>query len=77
MTNVEFSIHHSPLKIDHRIFNIQKTIRSMAKKEKHLNAKQKAYAAKEEQKGKNVVNWIFGVLILLGVLYLVYSIYAG
>lgn len=48
----------------------------MAKKEKHLNAKQKAYAAKEEQKGKNVVKWIFGVLILLGAL-LVYSIYAG
>ena len=51
----------------------------MAKKEKakKLNAKQKAYAAKEEQKGRNVVNWIFGVLILLGVLYLVYSIYNG
>ncbi|MBR1448998.1 MAG: hypothetical protein IJ588_09700 [Prevotella sp.] len=51
----------------------------MAKKEKEkkLNAKQKAYAEKEEQKGRNVVNWIFGVLILLGVLYLVYSIYNG
>ena len=49
----------------------------MAKKEKRLNARQKAYAEKQEQKGRNVVNWIFGVLILLGVLYLVYSIYNG
>ena len=44
-------------------------------KTKKLNAKQQAYAQKEEQKGRNVVNWIFGVLILLGVLYLVFSIY--
>ena len=51
----------------------------MAKKgkEKNLSAKQKAYTAKEEQEGRNVVNWIFGVLIFLGVLYLVYSIYSG
>jgi len=51
----------------------------MAKKEneKRLNAKQKAYVAKEEQKGRNVVNWIFGVLILLGILYLVYAVYSS
>ena len=51
----------------------------MAKKqkEKQLNAKQQAYAKKEEQEGRKVVNWIFGVLILLGVLYLVYSVYNG
>lgn len=46
-------------------------------KTKKLNAKQMAYAQKEEQKGRNVVNWIFGILILLGILYLVYAIYAN
>ena len=46
-------------------------------KDKKMNAKQKAYAEKQEQKGRNVVNWIFAVLILLGAAYLVYSIYTS
>ena len=36
-------------------------------KEKHLNAKQKAYAEKQEKQGRNVVNWIFGILILFAI----------
>jgi len=39
---------------------------------KKLNAKREAYKKKQEQQGKNVVNWIFGVLVALAVLYLVY-----
>ena len=39
----------------------------MAKKEKKLNAKQKAFAKKQEQEGHKVINWIFGVLILLAI----------
>lgn len=31
-------------------------------------AKHKAYEKKEEEKGKNVVNWIFGILVFLAVL---------
>ena len=51
----------------------------MAKKskEKQLNARQKAYAKKEEKEGRKVVNWIFAVLILLSILYLVFSVYNG
>ena len=42
-----------------------------AKKE----AKKAAYAAKKEQEGRKVINWIFGILIALGVLYAIYSMY--
>lgn len=38
------------------------------------NAKKEAYAAKQEQEGRNVINWIFGILIALGVVYAIYSI---
>ena len=38
------------------------------------NAKKAAYAAKKEQEGRNVINWIFGILIALGVVYAIYSI---
>ena len=38
------------------------------------NAKREAYAAKQEQEGRNVINWIFGILIALGVIYAIYSI---
>ena len=50
----------------------------MANKEKakHLNAKQKAYAEKQEKEGRSVVNWIFGILILCAAAFCAYSIYA-
>ena len=38
------------------------------------NAKREAYAEKQEQEGRNVINWIFGILIGLGVIYAIYSI---
>lgn len=38
-------------------------------------AKHKAYEKKEEEKGKNVVNWIFGILVFLAVLTCVVLIY--
>ena len=38
------------------------------------NAKREAYAAKQEQEGRNVINWIFAILIALGVIYAIYSI---
>ena len=47
----------------------------MAKKEKSKNAKQVAYEKKQEQEGRKVVNWIFGVLIVLAVAYAAYSIW--
>lgn len=40
---------------------------------KKMNAKRVAWQKKEEEKGRKVVNWIFGVLILLAVLYLVWT----
>jgi len=46
----------------------------MAKKQKvkKLNAKQQAYAKKEEDKGKKVVAWIIGAFIALAVFYLIF-----
>ena len=44
-------------------------------KEKHLNAKQKAYAEKQEKQGRNVVNRIFGILILFAIAFCAYTIY--
>ena len=40
---------------------------------KKMNAKRVAWQKKEEEKGRKVVNWIFGVLILLAILYLVWT----
>ena len=36
---------------------------------KKVNAKKEAYAKKQEQQGKKVIGWIFGVLILLAIVY--------
>ena len=40
---------------------------------KKMNAKRVAWEKKQEEKGRKVVNWIFGVLILLAILYLLWS----
>ena len=40
---------------------------------KKMNAQRVAWQKKEEEKGRKVVNWIFGVLILLAILYLVWT----
>ena len=42
---------------------------------KKVNAKREAYAKKQEESGKKVVMWIIGVLIALGVLYAVWTIF--
>ena len=48
----------------------------MAKKEteKRMNAKQKAFAEKQEKEGRKVVNWIFGALIVLAIIYAIWAI---
>lgn len=45
----------------------------MSKKRLKKNARRTAYAEKQEKKGRNIVKWIFGILIFLGVLYAIYS----
>ena len=40
---------------------------------KKVNAKREAYAKKQEEKGKKVVAWIFGSLIVLAVIYLIWT----
>jgi len=37
--------------------------------------KKVAYQKKQEDNGKKVVNWIFGVLILLAIAFVVYSVF--
>ncbi len=44
----------------------------MAKKNNKNNAKSVKISAREEQQGKNVVNAIFGVLVALAVIFLIY-----
>ncbi|MBQ0073726.1 MAG: hypothetical protein KBT34_05990 [Prevotella sp.] len=43
-------------------------------KKMKAEAKRNAYAAKKEKEGRSVINWIFGSLIALGVLYAIYTI---
>ena len=38
-------------------------------------AKRQAYQKKQEQQGKNVVMWIIGSLIVLGLLYVAWTIF--
>ena len=48
----------------------------MAKKhEKKLNAKQRAYQKKQEEQGRKVVNWIFGVLIAGALVYVGWTLW--
>ena len=37
--------------------------------------KKVAYQKKQEDNGKKVVNWIFGVLILLAIIFVIYSVF--
>ena len=38
-----------------------------------VNAKREAYAKKQEEQGKKVVTWIFVGLIILAVIYLIWT----
>ena len=40
---------------------------------KKNSAKREAWQKKQEAKGKNVMKWIFGVLIILAIVYLVWT----
>ena len=40
---------------------------------KKVNVKREAYAKKQEEQGKKVVTWIFGGLIILAVIYLIWT----
>ena len=40
---------------------------------KKVNAKREAYAKKQEEQGKKVVTWIFAGLIVLAVVYLIWT----
>ena len=40
---------------------------------KKMNSKREAYAKKQEEKGKKVVGWIFGSLIVLAIIYLIWT----
>ena len=41
---------------------------------KNKNAQRNAYAKKQEEQGKKVVNWIFGVLVVLALIYMIWTI---
>ena len=40
---------------------------------KKVNAKKEAWQKKQEEKGKKVVGWIFGILIVLAIVYLIWT----
>ncbi len=54
------------------IINNLKTNIAMSDKSKKRRAE---YEAKQERKANHVVNWIFGVLVALGILYMLFSIF--
>ena len=39
------------------------------------NAKRVAYEKKQEESGKKVLNWIFGVLVILAIAFVIFSVY--
>ena len=39
------------------------------------SAKKEAYQKKQEEGGKKVLEWIFGVLVVLAILFVIYSIW--
>ncbi len=43
--------------------------------EKHLNAKQRAYEMHQAKEGEKIVKWIFGVLIVLALFFMAYTMY--
>ena len=40
---------------------------------KKVNAKKEAYAKKQEEQGKKVVMWIFGLLIVFAIIYMIWT----
>ncbi len=40
---------------------------------KKTNAKREAYAKKQEEQGRKIVEWIFGGLIVLAIIYLIWT----
>lgn len=46
----------------------------MSKKNLKKSVKREAYAKRQEKERRSIINWIFGILIFLGVLYAIYSI---
>lgn len=41
---------------------------------KKVNAKREAYAKKQEEQGKKVVAWIFGGLIVLAIVFMIWAL---
>ena len=39
-----------------------------------VNAKREAYAKKQEEQGRKVVAWIFGALIVLAIVYMIWTV---
>lgn len=37
-------------------------------------SKRAAYEKRQEEKGRKVVNWIFGILVVLAIAFMVYSV---
>ena len=42
---------------------------------KKVNQKREAFAKKQEQDGRKVVNWIFGAFVVLAIAFCAYSIF--
>lgn len=47
---------------------------TMSSNKARRKAKHEAYEAKQEKKGKRIIDWIFIGLIILAVLFMIYSI---
>jgi hypothetical protein len=43
---------------------------------KKTNVKRLAFEKKQEKEGRNIVNWIFGCLVVVAVAYMAYAIWS-
>ena len=58
--------------ISHFSFLISHLKQTVMSKNK-VNAKREAYAKKQEEQGRKVVAWIFGALIVLAIIYMIWT----
>ena len=56
-------------------YKIKKTVMAQIAKPSKATQKKVAYEKKQEDSGKKVLEWIFGVLVVLAIIFVIYSIF--
>ena len=56
-------------------YKIKKLVMAQIAKPSKATQKKVAYQKKQEDSGKKVLEWIFGVLVVLAIIFVIYSIF--